>query len=191
MLYWDNAATTWPKPAPVIQAVTGALTRFGANPGRGGHTMGMEASQEVYRCRETAARLFHLENPGNVVFTLNCTMSLNFAIKGILRGGGRVVVSDMEHNAVMRPLYALSPGTAAVRHCRRRPRRRRGDRGEFPTEHHPFYQGHCLYPGIQCVRRAASHSSARGAGAGIQPPVRGGRGAVRRGFAAGYGGGQH
>lgn len=110
MLYWDNAATTWPKPAPVIQAVTGALTRFGANPGRGGHTMGMEASQEVYRCRETAARLFHLENPGNVVFTLNCTMSLNFAIKGILRGGGRVVVSDMEHNAVMRPLYALSPG---------------------------------------------------------------------------------
>lgn len=109
MLYWDNAATTWPKPEAVTGAVSRALIRFGANPGRGGHTMGMDASQEVYRCRETAAAFFHLDNPGNVVFTLNCTMALNMAIKGILRSGGRAVVSDMEHNAVMRPLHALSP----------------------------------------------------------------------------------
>lgn len=109
MIYWDNAATTWPKPAMVTAAVGQAMTRFGANPGRGGHTMGMEASREVYRCRETAADFFHLNNPAGVVFTLNCTMSLNLALKGILRTGGRVVVSDMEHNAVMRPLHALSP----------------------------------------------------------------------------------
>lgn len=109
MIYWDNAATTWPKPAAVTAAVGQAMTRFGANPGRGGHTMGMEASREVYRCRETAAGFFHLDNPAGVVFTLNCTMSLNLALKGILRAGGRVVVSDMEHNAVMRPLHALSP----------------------------------------------------------------------------------
>lgn len=108
--YWDNAATTWPKPAPVTEAVNRALVHFGANPGRGGHAMGMAASQEIYRCRETAARFFHLDNPGAVVFTLNCTMALNMAIKGLLRTSGRVVVSDLEHNAVMRPLHALSPG---------------------------------------------------------------------------------
>ncbi len=110
MNYWDNAATTWPKPQPVLDAVNRALTRYGANPGRGGHAMGMAASQEIYRCRETAARFFHLDNPGAVVFTLNCTMALNMAIKGLLRTSGRVVVSDLEHNAVMRPLHALSPG---------------------------------------------------------------------------------
>lgn len=109
MYYWDNAATTWPKPASVTGTVNQAMSRFGANPGRGGHTMGMDASREVYRCRETAADFFHLDNPGNVVFTLNCTMALNIALKGILKNGGRAVVSDMEHNAVMRPLYALSP----------------------------------------------------------------------------------
>lgn len=109
MIYLDNAATTWPKPACVSAAVRAAMERYGANPGRGGHTMGMAASAEVYRCREVAARLFHLENPANVVFTLNCTMALNIVIKGIAALGGRIVVSSLEHNAVMRPLYACSP----------------------------------------------------------------------------------
>ena len=63
MIYWDNAATTWPKPMAVTEAMSRALTRYGANPGRGGHTMGMAASREVYRCRETAAEFFHLDNP--------------------------------------------------------------------------------------------------------------------------------
>ena len=110
MIYWDNAATTWPKPMAVTEAMSRALTRYGANPGRGGHTMGMAASREVYRCRETAAEFFHLDNPGQVVFTLNCTMAMNMDLKGILRTSGRVVVSDLEHNAVMRPLHVLSPG---------------------------------------------------------------------------------
>lgn len=107
--YFDNAATTWPKPRAVLDAVRGGMTTYGANPGRSGHAMGMAASQEIYRCREEIAAFFHLDNPGNVVFTSNCTMSLNMVIKGILAGGGRAVVSDMEHNAVMRPLHALSP----------------------------------------------------------------------------------
>ena len=81
---------------------------YGANPGRGGHALGMAASREVYRCRETAASFFHLDNPGHVVFTMNCTMSLNIVIKGLLRYGGHVVVSSLEHNAVLRPLNALS-----------------------------------------------------------------------------------
>lgn len=109
MIYFDNAATTYPKPAPVREAMREALSRYGANPGRGGHAMGLAASEQVYRCRETAARFFHLDDPAGVIFTQNCTMSLNMAIKGILAGGGRAVVSDLEHNAVMRPLHALSP----------------------------------------------------------------------------------
>ena len=72
--------------------------------------MGMAASQEIYRCRETAARFFHLENPAHVVFTLNCTMALNMVLKGLLCEGGHIVVSSLEHNAVMRPLKALSAG---------------------------------------------------------------------------------
>ena len=110
MIYLDNAATTWPKPSCVREAVRQALELYGANPGRGGHAMGMAASQEIYRCRETAARFFHLENPAHVVFTLNCTMALNMVLKGLLCEGGHIVVSSLEHNAVMRPLKALSAG---------------------------------------------------------------------------------
>ncbi len=108
MIYLDNAATTWPKPLCVREAVQQALNVYGANPGRGGHAMGMAASREIYRCRETAARFFHLDNPAHVVFTMNCTMALNMVLKGLLCHGGHVVVSSLEHNAVMRPLNALS-----------------------------------------------------------------------------------
>lgn len=108
MIYLDNAATTWPKPLCVRETVRQCMELYGANPGRGGHAMGMAASREVYRCRETAAAFFHLDNPGHVVFTMNCTMSLNIVIKGLLRYGGHVVVSSLEHNAVLRPLNALS-----------------------------------------------------------------------------------
>ena len=83
MIYLDNAATTWPKPPCVTEAVVTALKKYGANPGRGGHQMSMAASREVYLCRETAAKMFHLEDPSRVVFVLNCTMALNMALKGI------------------------------------------------------------------------------------------------------------
>ncbi len=109
MYYWDNAATTWPKPLPVREAIGGALSRYGANPGRGGHRMAYTTSEAVFHCRETAAELFGLSTPDQVVFTLNCTMALNMVIKGILSGGGRALISDVEHNAVLRPLHALSP----------------------------------------------------------------------------------
>lgn len=108
MIYLDNAATTWPKPLCVRQAMVESMEQFGANPGRGGHSMSLAASEAVYRCRETAARMFHLDNPAGVVFTMNCTMSLNIVLKGLLKNGGHVVVSSLEHNAVMRPLTALS-----------------------------------------------------------------------------------
>lgn len=107
MIYLDNAATSFPKPPAVQRAVAEAFSRYGANPGRAGHAMSLATAEQVYRCRETAAELFGLDDPSRVIFTLNCTASLNTVLYGLLKDGGRAVVSDLEHNAVMRPLHAL------------------------------------------------------------------------------------
>ncbi len=109
VLYWDNAATTWPKPSQVVSAVTTGLRRYGANPGRSGHRLSLETAAQVYECRRDVASFFGLPDETGVVFTKNCTESLNLVIRGLLERGGRAVVSDLEHNAVMRPLTAL-PG---------------------------------------------------------------------------------
>lgn len=114
MIYWDNAATTYPKPPAVRQAVGEALMRYGANPGRGGHTMAMQSAAQVYACREALADFFGLDDPSQVVFTNNCTGSLNTVIKGLLRHGGHVVTSDVEHNSVIRPLRALAEAGVTV-----------------------------------------------------------------------------
>lgn len=106
MIYLDNAATTFPKPTEVNRTVYRFLSRLAANPGRSGHAMSMAAAKEVYRCRESAAELFHAPGPECVAFTQNATYAINLALKGALRGG-HVVTSDLEHNAVMRPLVAL------------------------------------------------------------------------------------
>lgn len=108
MIYWDNAATTWPKPLCVRLAVGQALQKFGANPGRAGHQMAMESAEMVYSCRQDIADFFGLPDPAGVVFTLNCTMALNIVIRGVAGQSVRVLTSDLEHNAVVRPLAALS-----------------------------------------------------------------------------------
>ena len=108
MIYLDNAATSYPKPPDVHRAVADALIHYGANPGRGGHNMAMATAERVFACREKLASLFHLENPAGVVFTANCTGALNIVIKGILSNGGHAIVTDMEHNSVIRPLAALA-----------------------------------------------------------------------------------
>lgn len=107
LIYLDNAATTYPKPVTVQNAVRGAMMQFGANPGRSGHAMSAATAEAVYRCREETADFFHAPGPECVVFTLNCTSALNFVIKGMLHSGDHAVTSCLEHNAVMRPLHAL------------------------------------------------------------------------------------
>ena len=106
MIYFDNGATTFPKPKTVVNAVNRAMLT-GANPGRSGHQMSVRAGELLYQCRVDAARLFDFDKPENVVFTLNCTTALNTVIQGLLRGGGHAVISSLEHNAVLRPLEAL------------------------------------------------------------------------------------
>lgn len=104
MIYFDNAATTGRKPAGVISAVDGALRELSSNPGRSGHNASLRAADAVYSVREKTAELFGASGAENVVFTLNCTHSINCVIKGVLKEGEHVVTSSLEHNSVMRPL---------------------------------------------------------------------------------------
>lgn len=107
MIYFDNAATTYPKPHSVISAMTGALIEYGANPGRAGHRLSMKTAEAVFNAREKCADFFGAEVE-NTIFMLNCTYALNTAIKGILKNGDHIICSDIEHNAVLRPIYACS-----------------------------------------------------------------------------------
>lgn len=105
MIYFDNAATSGHKPQSVINAVNFALKNLSANPGRSGHKASERVSDMVYNTRKKLADFFGAEGAEQVVFTQNCTQSINFVIKGILKKGDHVLVSNLEHNAVMRPLF--------------------------------------------------------------------------------------
>jgi cysteine desulfurase family protein len=110
VIYLDNAATSWPKPPGVVEAMTRFMQQVGANPGRSGHRLSVEAGRIVYEARELVAALFGLPDPLRVVFGANATEALNLAFWGYLRPGDHVVTSSMEHNSVMRPLRALAAG---------------------------------------------------------------------------------
>ena len=107
-LYLDNAATSWPKPLEVAHAMLHFLEETGANPGRSGHRLSIEAARLVYETRVALAELFGAQDPLRVVFGLNITDGLNLALHGLLRAGDHVITSSMEHNAVMRPLNELA-----------------------------------------------------------------------------------
>lgn len=107
IINFDNSATSFPKPPTVKTAVSLAVSKYGGNPGRSGHRLSMQISKQVFRVRSEAAKMFGAE-PENVAFTPNCTFAINMAVKGIMQFGGHMIISDYEHNAVSRPVYALS-----------------------------------------------------------------------------------
>jgi cysteine desulfurase/selenocysteine lyase len=113
-IYFDNAATSWPKPDSMIEAISRFSTGVGANPGRSGHSMSVEAARIVYAAREAIASLIGANDPLSIVFTRNATEGLNTVLFGLLRPGDHVITSSMEHNSVMRPLRALERGGVAV-----------------------------------------------------------------------------
>lgn len=104
MIYLDNAATTGHKPEQVIRAVEAALRRYSANPGRSGHRGSEQTAMAVFSVRERIAEFFGADGPEQVVFTAGCTHSINSVIKGVLKDGDHVIVSSLEHNAVIRPI---------------------------------------------------------------------------------------
>lgn len=107
VVYFDNAATSWPKPPGVARAMLHFLEEVGANPGRSGHRLAVESGRIVYAAREAVAQLFNAPDPLRLVFGANVTEALNLALRGFLRPGDHVVTSSMEHNSVMRPLRHL------------------------------------------------------------------------------------
>ncbi len=107
MIYFDHAASSWPKPDAVIEKIASFLKENGANPGRGNHVMAREAANEISKTRQLLAELFHISNPNAISFYMNTTQALNQAIKGLLKKGDHVITSQLEHNSVRRPLEYL------------------------------------------------------------------------------------
>ncbi len=102
--YFDNAATTFPKPSSVISSVNECISYYCGNPGRSSHSLSVRCSERIYEARESIARLLRFENPENICFTQNATHALNIAIKGLIKEKCHVIISDLEHNSVLRPL---------------------------------------------------------------------------------------
>lgn len=107
MIYLDNSATSFPKPAGMAAEMGDCMERYCGNPGRSGHDMSMMTGERVYQARKETARLFHIRDASRLVFTKNTTESLNLALLGMLREGDHVVTTSMEHNSVLRPLEHL------------------------------------------------------------------------------------
>src|SRR5690554_6711756 len=107
IIYMDSGATSFPKAPEVAESMYNYLTHIGVNVNRGAYSNSFEAENVVYETRELLCTLFGFNKPENVIFTKNITESLNVLIKGLFKSGDHVVVSSMEHNAVMRPLSAL------------------------------------------------------------------------------------
>ncbi len=106
-IYLDNASTSFPKAPTVATAMSDYITNRGININRGSYALAYDVEDIIYTTRQRLNTLFNGHDPSHVIFTQNVTMSLNMVIKGLLKAGNHVLVSSMEHNAVMRPLTQL------------------------------------------------------------------------------------
>lgn len=108
-LYLDNAATSFPKPPSVIEAMVRYASELGASAGRGAYREAVETGAILSECRRRLNRLFHGQNPDHFIFTLNCSDSLNLAIKGLVNphDGGHAICTHIDHNSILRPLRAM------------------------------------------------------------------------------------
>jgi len=107
LIYFDNAATSWPKPEETYTAMDRYGRMTGGSPGRSGHRLSIEAGRVILDAREALARLFGINDVFQIIFTMNATQALNLAVFGLLSSGDHVITSSMEHNSVMRPLRTL------------------------------------------------------------------------------------
>ena len=107
LIYFDNAATSWPKPEETYTAMDRYGRMTGGSPGRSGHRLSIEEGRVILDAREALARLFGINDVFQIIFTMNATQALNLAVFGLLSSGDHVITSSMEHNSVMRPLRTL------------------------------------------------------------------------------------
>ncbi len=108
LYYLDNAATSFPKPKSVIKEVQNCLSDYCGNAGRGSHKLSLFAANKIYACREEICNFINAHDPENIVFVPSCSYGLNLIIKGALDFGDHVLISDMEHNSVLRPIQKLT-----------------------------------------------------------------------------------
>ena len=108
MIYFDNGATTFPKPTAVSEEIRRCINLYGGNPGRSGHSLAASAARKVFECRETAAELLGVGESERIFFTPNTTYGINAVLKGFLKEGDHVLISDLEHNAVWRPIHKMA-----------------------------------------------------------------------------------
>jgi cysteine desulfurase family protein len=118
VIYFDNAASSWPKPGAVASAMDRFLSDCGANPGRSGHSLSIQAGRVVFDARDRAARLFNLGDPLSVIFTKNATEALNLAMLGLLQPADHAITSVLEHNSILRPLRHLEERGVSVTRLR-------------------------------------------------------------------------
>ncbi len=107
LIYFDNAATSYPKPPQVLRAMIKFTEKIGGNPGRSGHRLSVKAGEVVEDAREAVAELFNIKDPLRIAFSLNASQALNFALLGLLEPGDHVITTSLEHNSVARPLRYL------------------------------------------------------------------------------------
>lgn len=107
MIYLDNAATTFPKPESVVQKTFECITKYCANSGRSSHTLALKTDEEIYYTREALADFLSFSSPERICFTTNATYALNIAIKSFITQKCHVIISDIEHNSILRPINKL------------------------------------------------------------------------------------
>lgn len=115
--YFDNAATSFPKPNSVINAVTAYMKNIGANPGRGGYKTAIEADKIIYSCRESIMNFYNFDKFDNVIFTPNITFSINILLKSIVKDGWHIITTSMDHNSVLRPLSSFKNIEVSILPC--------------------------------------------------------------------------
>ncbi len=113
-VYLDNAATSYPKPEEVYLAMDHFAREVGGNPGRSGHRRSLEAGRELLRCREALARLLGVSDSSRIILTRNATEALNLAIFSLIKPGGHILISALEHNSVWRPVHHACKATGAI-----------------------------------------------------------------------------
>lgn len=112
--YLDNAATSFPKPQSVLSEVSKCISTYCGNAGRGSHKLSLLAANKIYDCREAICNLINAPSPENIVFVPSCTFGLNLIAKGILKPGDHVLISDMEHNSVFRPIHKMKTNGSII-----------------------------------------------------------------------------
>ena len=162
-IYLDNAATSWPKPPAVLEAIQEFFANAGGNTGRSGHRRSIESSRRVSLARERLADLLGAETPDEVIFTKNATEALNLAILGLAPEGGRIVTTSLEHNSVMRPLRHLEE----IGRCTLEIVRADGNTGEIDLDEWSAALEPQLVPGGRnpCLQRHGRAAPDRGDGA--------------------------